>query len=180
MLCALASLREFLLNPQIRQRFADGIDDLDEARVRLLETIHRRNQPLIGKVAELRIRLNARRLVRRKAGKIGDAVRLFAVGFGKRGDFRLQRAEQLQQLRLALDAYGIRATDLRLNLADGFFNHVLKELNLRLASGKQNHHRPTLGRRGWTIFQISAQTKSLGSAPLINLTRCGSLAAMTP
>jgi hypothetical protein len=33
-------------NPQVRQRVADGIDDLDEPGIRFLEAIHRRAQTL--------------------------------------------------------------------------------------------------------------------------------------
>lgn len=146
----------------------------------LLDAVHRRAQSLIGKFAQLRIWFRARGLVRGNFREVGDAVGLFAVGFGKRGDFRLQRAEQFQQFLFALGTDGFRAADFRLNLADGFFNHVLKELTLRFQSGKQNHQRPTLGRRDWTISQIVLQTTSTGGAPLMNFTRCGSLAAMTP
>ena len=43
--------------------------------------------------------VGARGFVRGKSGESGDAVGLFAVGFGELADFGLQRAEQLQQFR---------------------------------------------------------------------------------
>jgi hypothetical protein len=35
-----------VLNPQIRQDIADGVDDLDELGMRFLESVHRRAQSL--------------------------------------------------------------------------------------------------------------------------------------
>jgi hypothetical protein len=35
-----------VLNPQVRQGIADGVDDLDEPGIRFLEAIHRRAQTL--------------------------------------------------------------------------------------------------------------------------------------
>jgi hypothetical protein len=71
----------------------------------------------------LRILLCARGFVRGNLREPGDAFGLFIVRFRQRADLGLERAEQLEQLAFAFFADGVRAANLRLNFANGFFDH---------------------------------------------------------
>src|SRR5665213_617481 len=173
----LCKLRAFFSNPQIRQHFADAVDDLGQARMRLFNVLDGRAQSLQREFAQLRILLGARGLVRGKLRKTGDAVGLFALRFGKAGHFRFQRAEQLEQFLFAFGADIFRAADLGLNFADGVFNHG-GQLTLRLKSGKQIHQRPSEGNTGRTSSQTRPQTPSTEPEASNCRTRLGSAAAM--
>ena len=78
------------------------------------------------KLAQLRILFLPRGFVSGKFCKPGNALRLLTVRFGERADFRLERAEQLEQFAFAVIANGIRAPNLRLNFANRFFDHNSK------------------------------------------------------
>jgi hypothetical protein len=91
--------------------------------MRLLKAVHRRTQTLERMFQRLRILCRARGLVRGGLRKVGDAAGLFVVCLGERADFGFQRAEQLEQFLFALVADGICAVNLRLNFADGVFDH---------------------------------------------------------
>ena len=91
--------------------------------MRLLEAAGGRLQVPDGMLARLRILIGADGFGCRDFGEGGDAVGLFAVGFGKLRHFRFQGGEQFQQFLLALGAHGFRAADLGFDFADGFFDH---------------------------------------------------------
>src|SRR5690348_4449201 len=74
----------------------------------------------------LRVLLRARGFVGRKLSETGDARRLLVVRSGKLADLGFQRAEQLEQLALAVFADIVRAADFRLNLAQIAFVHTSK------------------------------------------------------
>src|SRR5260221_305200 len=64
---------------QIRQRIADSVDNLDQARVGLLEALDRRSQALQRQLQKLGVLVRAGGFVRGHLGKAGNALRLFAV-----------------------------------------------------------------------------------------------------
>src|SRR5579859_565739 len=72
----------------------------------------------------LRILLLARGLVGRKLRETGDALRLLVMRSGKLADLGFQRAEQLEQLALAVFADIVRAADFCLDFVQTAFIHT--------------------------------------------------------
>src|SRR5437016_2157673 len=83
-----------LSNTYIRQRGADTVNDLHQARVRFLETVHRGRQPLQRKLQQFRVLLLPDGLVGRSLSETGNALRLVRVGLGQLGDLRLEPHQQ--------------------------------------------------------------------------------------
>lgn len=94
--------------------------------MRLLKAVHRRTQTLERMFQRLGILRRTRGLVRGGLREVGDAAGLLVVRFGKRADFRLQRAEHLEQFAFAPVADGIRAVNFCFNFANRVFDHVVK------------------------------------------------------
>ena len=91
--------------------------------MRLLEAVHGRTQALQRMFERFGILRRARGLVRGRVREVGDAAGVFVVRLGERADLGLERAEQLEQLALAVFADGFRAADFRLDFGDGVFDH---------------------------------------------------------
>jgi hypothetical protein len=81
--------------------------------------------------------LCARGFVRGNLREARDAFGLFIVRFRQRADLGLERAEQLEQFAFAFFVHGVRAANLRLNFANGFFDHGFHpKINHRREFGK--------------------------------------------
>src|SRR5437867_4440753 len=87
---------------QVRQRIADGVDDLNELGMGLFEALDRRRKPFKRQLQQVRVLLFTRGFMGREFSEARDALRVFLVSLRQRGDLRLQRGEQLQQVALAL------------------------------------------------------------------------------
>src|SRR5579872_5044903 len=85
------AFRDKTLNSKIRQRVADGIDDLDQAGMRTLKLRDRRREAIQGQFQKLGILLLARGLVGGQFSEPGDALRLLGMSFGQLGDLGFQR-----------------------------------------------------------------------------------------
>src|SRR5215471_6237704 len=71
---------------EVGQSVADGVHNLDEARVRVLKPRNRGIEAPKREVEELRILFSAGGFVRGDFGKASDALRFFTVGFCERRD----------------------------------------------------------------------------------------------
>ena len=105
-------------------------------RMRLLEAVHGRKQALIGKFAQLRIWLARVASCADRLAKFAmlSACSLCVLESSATSVFNVPSS--FEQFRLALGAHGFRAADFRLNLADGFFNHVRENLLLAVNSAR--------------------------------------------
>ncbi len=92
----------------------------------LLKAVHGRTQTLVGKFAQLRIGLGARGLVRGRLAKLAMLLACSPCVLDSAATSVFNVPSSFSNSRLAVGVDGFRAADFRLNLADGFFDHVLK------------------------------------------------------
>ena len=125
-----------------------------------------------GKFAQLRIGFARVASCAESLAKFGDAVGLFAVGFGELGDFGLQRAEQFEQFALR-SALTDSAPPIFASISLIVFS-IMSKRNLTCVlnpANKITSGQAWAGATGQSPKSV-LHTTSSGCAPLISLMRC--------